>query len=268
VSVQLDRAIDILELIHSSERPLALGEVADRIRIPKSAAHRILQDWSTRGYVEQEPGGQRYAPTLKLAIIGFRHLVASGLRDVCYPELRLLADETGELARLAIVNKATLTWIVEAQGARGGLRYDGNLGRQAVLHATAAGKAWLSTLSDEEAVRLVLEQGFRGPDETGPRAVRTVEEFLAMLNEARKLGFATSIEEAAIGVNSVAAPIVDDSGSGTAVGAIIVVGPSARMTTERIADIVPMLKDSAARISLLWPIRRHLANDIDDCEAL
>jgi IclR family transcriptional regulator, acetate operon repressor len=82
VSVQLDRAIDILELIHSSERPLALGEVADRIRIPKSAAHRILQDWSTRGYVEQEPGGQRYAPTLKLAIIGFRHLVASGLRDM------------------------------------------------------------------------------------------------------------------------------------------------------------------------------------------
>ena len=164
---------------------------------------------------------------------------------------------TGELARLAVVERGTLTWIVEAQGARDGLRYDGNLGRQGILHATASGKAWLATLSDEQAVKLVLAQGFRGPDETGPRAVRTIEALLAMLQTTRASGYATAIEEAAIGVNSVAIAIFAGMDSTQAVGSIIVVGPTARMTEERMVSIIPDLQAAASRISALWPIRHH-----------
>jgi IclR family acetate operon transcriptional repressor len=261
MSVQLQRAIDILELVEASERPLALGEIAERVGMAKPAAHRLLQVFVERGYMEQEPVGQRYVATLKLALIGFRHLAATGLRDVCVPELRKLANETGELARLAVVEHGALTWVAEAQGARDGLRYDGNLGRQAILHATAAGKAWLATLSDEEAVRLVLAQGFRAPPETGPNAVRTVEGLLRALADTRARGYATAFEEAALGVNAVAVAVVDAAAGGGAVASIIVVGPAARMTAERLAGIVPALGAAAERIGALWPIRRHTARE-------
>ena len=259
MSSQLNRAIDILELVQGSAQPLPLAEIARKLDLPKAAAHRLLQAWVARGYIEQEPIAQRYAATLKLAIIGFGHLAVTGLRDVCLPELRRLADETGELARLAVVDHDTLTWVMEAQGAREGLRYDGNMGRQAILHATAAGKAWLATLSDDEALRRVLNQGFRGPPETGPAAIRTVESLLAELKSCRANGYTTAFDEASLGVSSVAAAIFAGvEPDAPCVGSVITVGPSARMTRERVVELAPTIRATAQRISRLWPIRMHM----------
>ncbi|HMN86067.1 MAG TPA: IclR family transcriptional regulator [Bauldia sp.] len=257
MSVQLHRAIDILELIEAAERPLALGAIAAKVGMTKPAAHRLLQVLVERGYVEQDAETQAYRATLRLAIVGFGHLAATGMREVTFPELHRLAAETGELVRLAVVDGDTLTWIVEAQGARSGLRYDGNLGRQAVLHATAAGKAWLSTMSDEAAVALVMRKGFPGSEETGPRAVTTIDGLLATLKETRARGYSTAIEEAAVGVNAVSVPVFDPQAPGPCVATVIVVGPSARLTAERAAALVPLLKGAADRIGRLWPIRRH-----------
>lgn len=265
MSVQLHRAIDILELIELAEEPVGLAEIARHLDLPKSAAHRLLQVWVERGYIEQEQVVQRYSATLKLAVLGFTHLNATGIRDVCHPEMRLLAKETGELARLAVmVGNDNLAWVAEAQGARDGLRYDGNLGRQAVLHATAAGKAWLATMSDEDAARLVLAQGFPDPGKTGPNAVRTMQALQNELQQTRQRGYATALEEASVGINAVAAAIFEGSGSGVAVGSIIVVGPSVRMPPIRIEEIAPRVMAAAQRLSDLWPIRRHLDSDLPE----
>lgn len=263
MSVQLQRAIDILELIEQAEEPLALGDIATALNQPKSAAHRLVQVWVQRGYVKQDEFGQRYSATLKLAVLGFAHLNATGIRDVCHPDMRLLAKETGELARLAVIDGESLTWVAEAQGARDGLRYDGNIGRQAVLHSTAAGKAWLATLDDAEAARLVLSQGFPNAGATGPRALTTMRELMAELERTRQLGCATAIEEAAVGVNAIAAAVFEGAKSQTCAGAVIVVGPSARMTPARMEEMAPLLKAAAARMSTLWPIRRHMTNDAE-----
>jgi len=249
-------------LIQASASPLALGEIAQQLALPKSAVHRLLQVWLEREYVEQLPSGC-YTPTLKLAIIGFGHLAATGIRDVCYPDLRQLAIQTGELARIAVEDHGVLTWIVEAQGARDGLRYDGNLGRQVLLHATASGKAWLATLPEKTAIALVRKQGIRTTQATGPNAVKSIKALLPMLREARVCGYATAIEEAAVGVNSVATALYAGSHSDRAVGTIIVVGPNARMTSDRIKQIVPELKAAAARISALWPIRHHTVTEVE-----
>ncbi|MCB1487188.1 MAG: IclR family transcriptional regulator [Bauldia sp.] len=257
MSVQLHKAIDILELIEGAERPLPLGAIAERVGMGKPAAHRLLQVLVARGYVEQDPETQNYLATLRMAIIGFGHLAATGMREVTLPELHRLATESGELVRLAVVENEELTWIVEAQGARAGLRYDGNLGRQAVLHATAAGKSWLATMPDDEAVRLVLKKGFPAEEEVGPNAAKSVEELVRSLRECRDAGYATAIEEAALGVNAVAVPVFDPQQPRSVVASIIIVGPSARMTPERMKTMVPLLHASAKRISSLWPIRSH-----------
>jgi len=87
VSVQLHKAIDILELIEAAERPMALGAIAERVGMSKPAAHRLLQVLVERGYVEQDPETQNYLATLRMAVIGFGHLAATGMREVTYPEL-------------------------------------------------------------------------------------------------------------------------------------------------------------------------------------
>ena len=242
MSVQLHKAIDILELIEASERPLALGAIADRVAMGKPAAHRLLQVLVARGYVEQDPETQNYLATLRMAIIGFGHLAATGMREVTYPELHRLAAESGELVRLAVIENDEMTWIVEAQGARAGLRYDGNLGRQAVLHATAAGKSWLSTHDGRRSraagagARLPVERRGRpqcGDNDRGSgRVAPPLPRGAAMLPPSRK-------------PRSASTPSRCRSSTPTSrrrsVASIIVVGPSARMTPARMEAIVPML---------------------------
>ena len=255
MSVQIDRALRIIEMLATERAALPLHEISGRLDMPKSGCHRILSALIAGGFVQQEPGTQRYEPTLKIAILGFRFLASTGLKDICQPELRRLSRETGELARLAVLDNERLHFVSEAQGATWGLRFDANLGREAVLHATAAGKAWLATLSNEEATRIVLSQGFGKGQNLGPNAVRDIPGLLAELEKTRETGVGIAREEAEPGVTSVAVPVRVDGAEPSVVGCVIVVAPSARMPEERIAEIVPLIGQAAEKMGDLWPIR-------------
>ena len=257
MSVQIDRALEIIEILATEGAALPLHEISRRLDMPKSGCHRILSALIARGFLQQEPETQRYEPTLKLAILGFRFLASTGLKDICQPELRLLSRETGELARLAVLDNERLYFVSEAQGATWGLRFDANLGRAAILHATAAGKAWLATLSNEEATRIVMSQGFGNAQDQplGPNAVADVAAFLAELEKTREIGFGIAREEAEPGVTSVAVPIAVDGATPPVVGCVIVVAPSARMPEERIPEVVPLIRKAAEKMGELWPIR-------------
>ncbi|HYI84639.1 MAG TPA: helix-turn-helix domain-containing protein, partial [Acetobacteraceae bacterium] len=49
----LDRALRILELLAVHAEGLPLHAVADRLGMPRSAAHRMLADLARQGYVRQ-----------------------------------------------------------------------------------------------------------------------------------------------------------------------------------------------------------------------
>ena len=257
MSVQIDRALEIIEILATEGTALPLHELSRRLDMAKSGCHRILAALMARGFLQQEPETQRYEPTLKLAILGFRFLASTGLKDICQPELRLLSRETGELARLAVLDNERLFFVSEAQGATWGLRFDANLGRAAVLHATAAGKAWLATLSNEEATRIVMSQGFAKAQgkPLGPNAATDIGAFLTELEKTRKMGFGVAREEAEPGVTSVAVAIKVDGADPPIVGCVIVVAPSARMPEERIPEVVPLIQRAAEKMGELWPIR-------------
>ena len=159
----VDRVMDIIELLADEPNGLPLSEIARRLDMPKSAAHRLLSSLVNRGFAVQDDTSQRYRLTVRLAAVGFRVLAGAGTSDICQPSLDRLARRTGELVRLALVEGDTLFWIAKAQGALSGLRYDPDLGQAVVLHATATGKAWLSTMNDEAAANLVKKRGYVVP---------------------------------------------------------------------------------------------------------
>lgn len=119
-----------------------------------------------------------------------RFLSAGGVVDVAQPILERLATTSGELIRLAIVDGEQLIYVAKAQGARQGIRYDPEMGRPVMLSCSAAGMIWLAGKSEEEAVRLVSQQGFGMPSDFGPRAPTTFRALLPMVELARKNGYA------------------------------------------------------------------------------
>jgi IclR family transcriptional regulator, acetate operon repressor len=120
--------------------------------------------------------------------LGPAYFSTSGVVDIAEPLIERMAQLSGELVRLAIVDGEHLTWVAKSQGARKGLCYDPDMGTDARLSCTATGHAGLLTLSDERALELVSRQGFGPPKDYGPNAPTTVQALLKMLHAARERG--------------------------------------------------------------------------------
>jgi DNA-binding IclR family transcriptional regulator len=243
----MERTLALLERLARDVRGVPLATLADELNIPRSAAHRLLLELSENGYVRQSRERGDYMLTTKLVSLGLNYLKASGVVDLCQPTLDRLAESSGELVRLGVVDVDHLTWVALSQGARAGLRYDPDQGIDAKLSCTASGHAWLSTLSDDEGLMLVSKQGFGKPGDYGPNAPTTPTALLKAVKQARKQGYAIAIDTYAQGLSAICAPIVP-AGKG-AVGVLAISGPSVRLTEEKMASLVPDLLAAAAELA-------------------
>jgi DNA-binding IclR family transcriptional regulator len=243
----MERTLAILERLAGDVHGLPLATIADDLNMPRSAAHRLLLELSQHGYVRQSRGRGDYMLTTKLVTLGLTHLKLTGVVDICQPILDRLAASTGELSRIGVVDVDHLTWVATAQGATTGLRYDPDAGIDARLSCTSSGLAWLSTLSDDDALQLVTREGFPKPGQFGPNAPTSPTAFLKALKTARKQGYALTSETYKAGVASVAAPVLVP-GKG-AVGVVVVSGPSVRLTEARMMQLLPEVQQAAAEVA-------------------
>ena len=222
--------------------------MADDLGLPRSACHRLLAELVRCGYVRQMRDHGDYALTTKLAALGLSYLGGSGIVDIAQPIIDRLADLSGELVRLAIVDGDRLTFVAKAQGARFGLRYDPDMGIDVRLSCSAGGHAWLMTLPEERAMELVVRQGFGDPREYGPRAPTTWKGVEQLLQQDRARGFSLIEEMYAPGMCAMAAP-VQRRGEAT-IGVITIAGPAIRLTAARMHELGEPLMAAAAELAM------------------
>lgn len=254
--VPAERCLAIIELLAERARDMPLGEIAERLALPKSGAHRLLATLVDLGWVEQDPDTSFYRLTMRLAVVGQQFYAATGIPDICQPLLDSLAQECHEFARLAVVDGHSLVWVAHAQGASAGLMYQPSLTSNTVpLFATASGKAWLATLPSDRAMQMVMKNGgLKDADRYGPNVVRSLEALLREIRATARRGYGLASSEAEFGVTAVAAAIRagDD---GPALGTVSIAGPGARVTEKRAHELAPLVLRSAAELSRLWPLR-------------
>jgi IclR family acetate operon transcriptional repressor len=246
MSTPLERSLHILERLAAHPEGQSISGIASALDLPLSATHRLLAELARCGYVRQLREQGDYVLTIKLVSLGLSFLSASGVVDVAQPALDRLADESGELVRLAVVDGNDLTFVAKAQGARRGLKYDPDMGLSVQLSCSAAGHAWLSTLSDEAALALITKQGFGQPDDFGPNAPTTVKAVLARLKLARKRGFSTISEMYAPAMSAMAAPV--RSRAGETIGVVTIAGPLVRLSEARMEELASPLLACAEEI--------------------
>ena len=195
----VSRCLSMLEILAGERAPIEVSEIAARLDVAPSAAHRLLSTLVEHGWVVQDPDSQNYALSLRMSTLAFRNLDGRNVPDVVQSALKKLAKTTQEYCRLAILEGEDLVWVARAQGAVSGLRYDPDMGQEIVLHATANGKAWLASLPEEQALSIVYSRGFSANRVLGPNSARSVDDLRARLTETRDQGFGVSEEEAETG---------------------------------------------------------------------
>ena len=243
----MERTLAILERLAQHVPGVPLATLADELSIPPSAVHRLLLELIAQGYVRQSRERGDYMLTTKLVSLGLNYLKRSGVVDLCQPIMNRLAEHSGELVRLGVVDVDHITWVSLSQGARAGLRYDPDQGIDAKLSCTSSGHVWLATLSEDDALTLVSRQGFAKPADYGPNAPASPTALLKAIRLARKQGYAITVETYARGLSAISVPIAPDRRG--AVGVLAISGPSSRLTEKKMRALAPDLLAAARDIA-------------------
>lgn len=174
----VSRAVRILEVVGSAPDGLAPKVVARRCGLRLSTVYHLVRTLCYEGYLTRRPNGD-YALGVEIAD-RFRDLAASLARPPeALPVLRHVAGTTGHSVYLArfVDGRVTLTHTVEAPQSPH--LEDLVPGFDEAAHATALGKALLSTLDSGERRTYVDEVGLR------PFTDATVTEPAALEHELR-----------------------------------------------------------------------------------
>src|SRR6202008_3738764 len=88
------RALEILDLLAATERPLGLAQIAKEFGIPKSSCLALLRALCARDFARQEPGGS-YVLGLRTFEVGAAYLRAVTPVGAATAELRALTERLG-----------------------------------------------------------------------------------------------------------------------------------------------------------------------------
>lgn len=249
---QIDRCFDILELFFKNSKGLPLSAVSAQTGIPMATVHRMLSIIKARGYLTQDARDE-YHLSLLLPSMGKNFIAGTGFGELHQPHIDRLAAKTGEHIRLAAVVDGQLIWVLRAVLSSHGLQYRGASETKIIPHITASGKIWLSTLKDEEAVRIVSQWNIEQAREYGgPNGITSIRGLLTDLGKIRKAGFATVIEEAEVGVCAAAVGVYDRADGGKLLGTLSLAGPSARLKKQELRAKIPIMKETANEIEEAW----------------
>jgi IclR family transcriptional regulator, acetate operon repressor len=117
------------------------------------------------------------------------------------------------------------------------------VGKRTPLHCTSNGKILLAHLPAVERDRILA-----GPlDRRTPRSITDPAVLRTQLRQARRQGYAHTVEELEVGLNAVAAAV--NGPGGRVVAAVSVAGPAYRVTAARIPDLAREVVGAAAEIS-------------------
>ncbi|WP_067814618.1 IclR family transcriptional regulator [Nocardia inohanensis] len=239
----VERAMDVLLLFGRSGRAdLGVTEIANELGLTKAAVHRILTALRNRELIALEPTTRRYALGHAAIALGRAYLARTDLRVMAAPELRRMANMTGETATLSIRRGDTRMYVDQVVPEQE-LRMEVALGVPYPLHAGSSSKVILAHLRKEEIDEYLDRHEltpFTDATITTPRKLR------GELATIRKQGYAISLGERQIGAASVAAPVLDHDGG--VVGAISVCGPLSRFEP-RIPELIPLLQKAAGALS-------------------
>jgi DNA-binding IclR family transcriptional regulator len=231
--------IDLLAL--QSDRGITLSDLSVQLHMPKSTVHRYLATLQQLGLAERSDADRFRLGTRVIELAGL-FLANSDLRTESQAALDALATQTDETIHLAVPSGTEVVYIAKVE-SKHALRMYSYIGARLPMYCTALGKAILA-FGTPERRRDVLAQPLKART---PSTITSRQALERELETVRSQGFAIDDEENEPGIRCVGAPIADYNQ--TAIAALSVSGPGDRIDRKRCAELAPIVRDAAQRIS-------------------
>ena len=239
----LSRALWLMNALADCPQGLSLSEVAHRVQLPTSTAHRLLTTLQNERYVRFESERSAWLIGVQAFQVGSTFVRSRDLVAMARPYMRRLMEESGETVNLAINDRMEVVYLAQVECHKM-MRAIAGPGGRARMHCSGVGKALLAYASDTELQDVIENQGLTR--ET-PKTLSDPEALKADLKNIRTRGYAIDDEENAIGLRCVASLVFDEHGEPLA--GLSVSGPMARLTDARLPVLGSAVTQIAAEIT-------------------
>jgi DNA-binding IclR family transcriptional regulator len=238
----IGKAIDTLELLRASARPLSLNELTQRVGLAKSSIFRILHTLEVAGYVERDTHGS-YLLAAHLRPFAPRQFLTR-LLAVAVPRMKEVSREFCETVSMAMRfdNHIEVVATVESPQL---IRMGNTVGRILPPHASSLGKA--ITANQPEEIREALLRSY-GIHRFTPHTITDEVELKKELERVRTSGFSTDREESTLEGCCFGAAIRDAGGQ--VVAALSISMPKMRLVSEDLRDrVIATIRRTADAVS-------------------
>jgi DNA-binding IclR family transcriptional regulator len=241
----VERAFAVLNAFLTGRPELRVSDIAKLLGLGPSTTSRLLATLESLEYVERDPLSGLYrlgpAPITLGGVAVNQHPVHREARSIA----QHMAGSLGLGVNVAVRRGADVFYLLNVEGRLAAKSFT-LMGRRSPLHATGLGKCLLLGLSADERRNLLPEARLTG---FTPTTLTSHEKLDAELAEVSARGFATELEELALGRACIAAPIRNATGGVAA--AISISGPLTAMDLPRRQDdLARALIEAADHISV------------------
>ncbi len=248
----VSRALSLLSKLSEETDGLNLSELARRVKLAPSTAHRLLTTLQLDRFVRFEEG--RWLIGVQAFNVGSSYMRSRDISHMARPYLRMMMQETGETSNLALMdnNGNSLVYVSQVECPQL-MRALSKPGAKAPWTCSAVGKICLAFLKSDIAINIIRQTGF-----TQFTRKSIVDEglFLREISKAKALGYAVDEEENSDGLRCIASPIFDANSK--VIGALSVSGPSVRIEEQKLPSFgrvtLRTAKELTRALGGVWPI--------------
>ncbi len=231
-SQSASRVLAVLERI-ARHQPVGVSELARRLGADKSAVQRAIMTLADNGWICAAPGTPtRWQLTAHIFAVAHIGHGSNDLRRRARSVLEALRDESQETVLLTVPDIRRFV-VIDALESLQLLRTVPSIGLTVPVRGSATSRAVLAYMKSEKQIALLGE----APDAAQRR------EFEA----TRRRGYAVNDGDVVQGSTNIAAPIFEADGQ--PIAAVVVSGPSERLTPKRHPTVGAMVLAAARDLS-------------------
>ncbi|HEX9338050.1 MAG TPA: IclR family transcriptional regulator C-terminal domain-containing protein [Pseudonocardiaceae bacterium] len=239
----LDRGLAVIRAFDAEHSELTLSDVARQTGLTRAAARRFLRTLVEIGYMRTEGG--KFALRPKILELGYAYLSSLSLPELALPHMEQLVEHVHESSSMCVLDGDEIVYVARVPTKRI-MAVVIAVGTRFPAYATSMGRVLLAGRSDDWLDGYLASAQLR---QLTPHTTTDGKELRSELLRVRERGWAMVDQELEEGLRSVAAPVHDATGR-VAAAINVAVNASRRSSEEVVAEVVPLLLETARQIEL------------------
>ena len=156
----LVRSISILNALAKEEHGLTLTDLAQKIGLAPSTAHRLLTTLQQERFVRFDQDRSVWLIGVQAFVVGNAFVRSRDVLTMSRPYMRRLMEESGETVNLAVEDQGEAVYLAQVE-CRQMMQAIAKPGGRVPLHCSGIGKALLASMPDREVAKILRRRTSR-----------------------------------------------------------------------------------------------------------